>query len=144
MKYLYTLVIAFFICTTAVCQTADTPAATDALDVKPDYPGGMKQFYDYVGKNFRTPELDKNMVAKILVGFVVEKDGSITDIKILKDPGYGMGAEAVRVLKACPEKWSAGYQNGKPVRSSFTLPIIIRIDSGNTGEEAPAPGTAKE
>ena len=99
------------------------------LQVQPEYPGGINAFYDYVNKNFNTPEVDRDMNARIIVSFVVEKDGSLTDIKVLKDPGFGLGKEAIRVLKSMKKKWSPGVQNGKNVRASFTLPIAINIKS---------------
>lgn len=99
------------------------------LQVQPEFPGGIGAFLAYVNKNFRIPEIDQNMTAKIYVSFVVEKDGSITAIKVLRDPGYGLGKEAERVLKSVKIKWSPGIQNGKPVRASFNLPITINIKS---------------
>ncbi|HTG67178.1 MAG TPA: energy transducer TonB, partial [Flavobacterium sp.] len=59
------------------------------------------------------------------VSFVVEKDGSLTDIKVLRDIGYGTGKEAIRVLQKSP-KWNPGIQNGKPVRVQYSLPITIQ------------------
>lgn len=97
---------------------------TAGIEVKPDFPGGMDKFYSFVGKNYRTPE-EEGLKGKVYVTFVVEKDGSLTDIKVLRDIGYGTGAEAVRVLKKCP-KWSPGVQNGKPVRVLYSLPITIQ------------------
>jgi protein TonB len=99
------------------------------LQVQPEFPGGMNAFYSYVTKNFRTPELEQDMNAKIYVSFVVEKDGTLTAIKILRDPGFGLGKEAERVLKSLKVKWSPGIQNGKPVRASYNLPITINIKS---------------
>ena len=87
------------------------------------------EFYKYVNKNFRIPEIDQDMKAKIYVSFVVEKDGSMTAIKVLRDPGYGLGNEAIRVLKSMKKKWTPGIQNGKPVRASYNLPITINIRS---------------
>jgi len=58
------------------------------------------------------------------ISFVVDIDGSIMDIKVIKDIGFGTGKEAIRVLKLCP-KWTPGVQDGKPVRCEFTLPISI-------------------
>lgn len=97
---------------------------TAGIQVKPDFPGGMDKFYGFVGSNYRTPEED-GLKGKVYVSFVVEKDGSLTDIKVLRDIGYGTGAEAVRVLKRSP-KWTPGIQNGKPVRVFYTLPITIQ------------------
>jgi protein TonB len=99
------------------------------LEVKPDYPGGINAFRKYIADNFRTPDLDRDMDLKIHVSFVVEKDGTLTAIKILKDPGYGAGKEAERVLKSLKTRWTPGVQNGKQVRASYTLPITIRVKS---------------
>ncbi len=94
----------------------------NAVEVKPDYPGGIQKFLDFVGKNFNAPEED--VKGKILVTFVVEKDGTLTDIKVLRDLGYGTGNEAIRVLKKSV-KWKPGIQNGRPVRVQYSLPISI-------------------
>ena len=64
------------------------------------------------------------MKGKIFIQFVVEKDGSLTDIKVMRDLGYGTGAEAIRVLKKSP-KWKPGIQNGRAVRVLYSLPISI-------------------
>ena len=95
------------------------------IEVKPDFPGGMAKFYKFVGNNYRTPE-ELESSGKVYVSFVVEKDGSLTDIKVVRDVGFGTGKEAVRVLKSCP-KWTPGEQNGKKVRVLYSLPITIQI-----------------
>jgi periplasmic protein TonB len=105
----------------------DEPVNYAALQVKPDFPGGLRKFYEYVNKNFRTPDLDRETTLKITVSFVVERDGSLTNIQVLKDPGHGAGKEAERVLKSLKTKWSPGMQNGKPVRANYILPIQISI-----------------
>ncbi len=61
-----------------------------------------------------------------MLGFVVEKDGTLTDIKVLRDPGYGIGKVAEKVLRSMP-KWKPAVQNGRSVRSQFTLPITIQV-----------------
>jgi protein TonB len=94
----------------------------NAVEVRPDFPGGIQKFYDFVGKNYRAPEEDVR--GKVYVQFVVEKDGSLTDIKVVRDLGYGTGAEAIRVLKKSP-RWKPGVQNGRPVRVLYSLPISI-------------------
>jgi len=96
------------------------------LQVQPSFPGS---FQGEVLKLFRTPEVDRDLDVKIFVSFVVEKNGSITDVKCTRDPGYGLGAEAVRAVKAVKKKWEPGIQNGKPVRVSYTLPIRVTIRS---------------
>ena len=79
---------------------------TAGIEVKPEFPGGMEKFYSYVGKNYQTPE-EEGLKGKVYVTFVVEKDGSLTDIKVIRDIGYGTGKEAIRVLNKCP-RWNPG------------------------------------
>lgn len=98
---------------------------TTALDKMPEFPGGIKKFYNYVGNNFEKPDIDELNSFKVYVSFVIERDGSMTDIKVLKDPGYGLGKEAIRVLKSLKTKWSPGMIDSKPVRTSYTLPISV-------------------
>jgi protein TonB len=97
---------------------------TAGIEVKPDFPGGMEKFYKFVGKNYQVPE-EEGLKGKVFVSFVVEKDGSLTDIKVIRDIGYGTGKEAIRVLRSCP-KWNPGEQNGKKVRVLYSLPINIQ------------------
>jgi protein TonB len=97
---------------------------TAGIEVKPEFPGGMAKFYKYVGDNYRAPD-EEGLKGKIYVTFVVEKDGSLTDIKVLRDIGYGTGKEAIRVLDRSP-RWNPGVQNGKPVRVLYSLPITIQ------------------
>ncbi|CAM3350317.1 Protein TonB [Flavobacterium longum] len=94
------------------------------IEVKPDFPGGLQKFYDYVSRNYRIPEED-GLNGKVFITFVVEKDGSLTDIKVIRDIGFGTGKEAIRVLKSSP-RWNPGEQNGKKVRVQYSLPITIK------------------
>ena len=96
----------------------------DGLDVKPEFPGGMVEFYRYLAKNFQVPEKN-GLKGRISTTFVVEKDGSLSDIKVLRDIGYGTRREVKRVLKKCPN-WIPGEQNGKKVRVLYSLPITIQ------------------
>jgi len=114
-------------------STPDSASESDevinlaGLTKQPEYPGGMPEFYNYINKNFTIPDVKENKVLKIYISFVIEKDGSMSSIKVLRDPGYGAGEEAVRVLKSVPEKWIPGEMDGKTVRSSYTLPITLNI-----------------
>lgn len=101
--------------------------STAVLDKLPQFPGGMQKFYTYVGRNFEKPEEEVSKTMKIYISFVIEKDGSMTDIKVLKDPGYGLGKEAIRVLKSLKTKWEPGSINGKSVRTSYNLPIVVEV-----------------
>ena len=108
----------------AVVEEDNTVYNTAGIEVKPDFPGGMEKFYKFVGNNYQTPE-EEGLKGKVYVTFVVEKDGSLTDIKVIRDIGYGTGKEAIRVLNKCP-KWTPGEQNGKKVRVLYSLPITIQ------------------
>lgn len=89
--------------------------------------GGMQTFYKSFATKYNAPDVDEGVrQIKVLLQFVVEKDGSFTDIKVLRDPGYGAGKEAMRVLRSMP-KWAPAEQNGRKVRSQFTLPITINV-----------------
>ena len=107
---------------TAAADT-NTPIIVAALDKLPEFPGGIKKFYDYVGSEFEKPEIDQTV--NVLMSFVIEKDGSMTDIKVLRNPGYGLDKEAIRVLKSLRTKWSPGFKNGNAVRVLYTLPIKV-------------------
>jgi len=112
----------------SVAPPSNEPVSTAILDKLPEFPGGIAQFYKYVGNNFRRPELDVEKTLRMYVSFVVEKDGSLTDIIVKNDPGYGMGKEAIRVLKSLKTKWAPGILDGKPVRTAYNLPITIKTE----------------
>lgn len=98
------------------------------VEEEPKFPGGMEALYKYLGQNIKYPQLarENGITGKVYVTFVVEKDGSIANPKILRDIGGGCGAEAIRVVKAMP-KWSPGKQRGKAVRVQFNLPVNFNL-----------------
>ena len=93
------------------------------IESKPSFPGGMEKLNSFLAENYKKPNIE-GFKGKVYVSFVVEKDGSLTDIKIIRDVGYGTGAEAIRVLKKSP-KWNPGLLNGEKTRCSFMLPITV-------------------
>lgn len=99
-----------------------------AVEVQAEPPGGMAGFYKKFSSSFNAPEVDEGVSQiRVMLGFVVEKDGGFTEVKVLRDGGYpAAGKEAIRVLKNMP-KWKPAIQNGRPVRSQFTLPITIQV-----------------
>ncbi|WP_134148085.1 energy transducer TonB [Flavobacterium sp. 270] len=98
------------------------------LDEKPDFPGGIYEFYKFIGANYKTPEV-QGLSGKIYVTFIIEKDGSLADIRVLRDIGYGTGTEAIRVLQNSP-KWIPGKYKGEAVRALYSLPIKIEATGG--------------
>ncbi|OXA80789.1 outer membrane transport energization protein TonB [Flavobacterium aquidurense] len=113
---------------TEIAPTTNDPVNSAVLDKMPEFPGGMAKFYTYVGNNFHKPELDAEKTLRVYVSFVIERDGSITDITVINDPGYGLGKEAIRVLKSIKTKWVPGILNGKTVRTAYNLPITIKTE----------------
>lgn len=122
------LFILFFVFVSAISSAQeienDTIYKFSEVDVKPEFPGGIEQFYKFVGRNYNMPKAD-NINGKVLVEFVIEKNGAITDIDILQDVGHGSGEEVIRMLKKSP-LWKPGEKNGVPVRTLFGFPISIR------------------
>ncbi len=109
-----------------VAGSVDGNEIFKAVEVMPKPPGGMAAFVQWVGKNYTYPEaaLQQGIKGSVVVSFVVERDGSLTDINVVRDLSFGTGEEAVRVLKKA-KKWAPGVQNGRPVRVSYTLPITL-------------------
>ncbi|WP_349680589.1 energy transducer TonB [Flavobacterium sp. UBA7680] len=95
---------------------------TAGIEVKPEFPGGQEALNKYLKDNYKNPQ--KDLKGRVYATFIIEKDGSLTDIKILRDLGYGTGAEAIRVLKESP-KWTPGKQNDKVVRVLYSMPIAV-------------------
>lgn len=99
-----------------------------SVEVMPEFTGGVVELYRWLGKNLNYPSaaVRAGVEGKVFVKFIVEKDGSISQLKVMKGIGFGCDEEALRVLKNMP-KWSPGLQNGKPVRVYFTIPIAFRL-----------------
>lgn len=98
------------------------------VENEPEFPGGMEALYKYLGESIKYPQVAKesNITGKVYVTFVVEKDGSIANPRVLRDIGGGCGQEAIRVVKAMP-KWKPGKQRGKAVRVQFNLPVSFNL-----------------
>lgn len=128
MKKVLFLAVAFFaIQYVSAQETTKGPNEifnTAGIDVKPEYPGGIQKFYKFIGDNFKSPASKDFLGGKVYVSFVIEKDGSVADIRVIRDAGFDTGIEATRVMKMCP-KWIPGEQNGKKVRVLYTLPIAL-------------------
>lgn len=100
----------------------DVSVITD-VEKKPEFPGGIQKFYKFFGQNFIPPD-EPGLNGKVIVSFVIEVDGSLSNFIIVKDLGFGTAQEAIRVLKISP-KWKPATQDGVPVRSPFIMPISI-------------------
>ncbi|WP_343532141.1 TonB family protein [Pedobacter sp.] len=102
----------------------------NGVDVYPEFPGGMEGWAKYIQRNLRYPSMaqDEGVQGKVFLSFVVEKDGTITDVKVVKGIGYGCDDEAMRVIKKSP-RWKAGMQNNLPVRVRYNMPISYTISN---------------
>lgn len=134
-KILLSIVIALM-GTALAAQTDVTPQVTTATEEEvfvvveedPEFPGGMDALYQYLASNIRYPKQAKEegIQGRVFVNFVIEKDGSVSNVKVLRDIGGGCAEEAMRVVQAMP-KWKPGRQRGKRVRTQYTLPINFNL-----------------
>jgi periplasmic protein TonB len=132
MKKLFVILsLAIFAANVSYAQTSKTEEVVyDQVDVLPEFKGGLKEMYTYIGKNLKYPEpaVKANVTGKVFIKMIVEKDGSINTTSIEKGIGFGCDEEVTRVVKAMP-KWTAGMKDGKAVRTSFVLPVMFAMDS---------------
>lgn len=98
------------------------------VEKQPSFPGGEQARMEYLSENIEYPQLarESGIQGTVYVTFVVEKDGSITDVRVLRGIGGGCDEEAIRVVKNMP-KWEPGEQRGKPVRVQFNMPIRFTL-----------------
>lgn len=99
-------------------------------DELPQFPGGMEEMVKFIADNIKYPEaaLENNIEARVYIQFVIEKDGSISNAKSLKEQGYGLDKEAIRVVSSMP-KWTPGKSKGEIVRSQFTIPVVYKLNN---------------
>lgn len=100
----------------------------EKVEVMPEYPGGMQALFEYMQNNIKYPvEAQKQKIeGRVIVAFIIEKDGSITDIHPLKAVHPLLDKEAVRMVSNMP-KWKPGEVKGKTVRVSFALPVNFKL-----------------
>jgi len=94
------------------------------IEIKPEFPGGKDAFDRFIKENYKNPK-DKTLKGNVYLTFIIEKDGSLSDIKAIRDIGQGAGTEAIRVLKTSP-KWKPGKLNNKEVITLYSLVFPIQ------------------
>ena len=99
------------------------------VEQMPEFPGGDKSLFQFIADNTKYPAdaKEKGIKGRVFVNFIVEPDGSISDIKVLRGIGGGCDEEAVRVVESMP-KWKPGMQNGEAVRVSYNVPVNFRLE----------------
>ena len=127
--FLITLLVSLII-VNAMGQTkaADNDEAVVVVEHSAEFPSGMDNFYKFIAANIQYPEqaLKDGVQGRIYLSFIVEKDGQLTNIKVLKGLGAGLDEESVRLLTISP-KWKPGEQNNRKVRQRVSLPISFVI-----------------
>ena len=100
----------------------------DVVEQMPEYPGGIQALFEYLSQNVKYPaDAEKQKVeGRVIATFVVETDGSISSIEVVKPAFPSLDAEAIRVLSGMP-KWTPGKQSGKEVRVKYTVPINFNL-----------------
>ena len=100
----------------------------DVVEVMPSFPGGQAALFEWLSKNIKYPVVaeENGVQGRVIVTFVVERNGSITDVQVAKSVDPSLDKEAVRVVKAMPH-WIPGKQNGSAVRVKFTVPVTFRL-----------------
>ena len=100
----------------------------DVVEEMPSFPGGQGALMSFLNSNIKYPVVaqENGVQGRVIVGFVVERDGSITDVKIMRSVDPSLDREAQRVVKAMP-KWKPGKQNGSAVRVKYTVPVVFRL-----------------
>ena len=100
----------------------------DVVEVMPTFPGGQQALFEWLSKNIKYPVVaeENGVQGRVIVTFVVERNGSITDVQVVKSVDPSLDKEAVRVVKAMPH-WIPGKQNGSAVRVKFTVPVTFRL-----------------
>lgn len=131
-KFLIMTLMALFGLTTVSAQKTvvakKNQQVFDVVEKMPEYPGGQAALFEYLSKNVKYPaDAEKQKIeGRVLVSFVVNTDGSITDISVERKAFPSLDAEAVRVISGMP-KWIPGEQKGQKVRVKYTVPLIFHL-----------------
>ena len=130
MKVVLTLLVFFL--SVQVLHAQDQQVTDEPIiemkdaDAQPMYYAGSDALYEFIEQNFKKPEVPE-LIGKVFVSFIVEKDGTLTNIATTRDIGFGTGAEAERVMQLS-RNWIPGRKDGKVVRVKYYLPIPIHTN----------------
>ena len=100
----------------------------DEVEVMPEFPGGMPAMIEFLNTNIKYPKdaIKQEVGGRVMVMFVVETDGSLSNVRVARKVFPSLDNEAVRVVKLMP-KWKPGKEKGRPVRVNFTLPVVFSV-----------------
>lgn len=99
------------------------------VEQMPEFPGGEAELFHYISKNIHYPQeaKEKGIQGRVFIGFVIEKDGSVSNIRNLRGVDSELDAEAIRVVESMP-RWKPGMHRGEPVRVSYQIPIVFKLE----------------
>lgn len=129
LKVALMMLVLLFSFMTSTAQTKKNDMVFDVVEVMPQFPGGQIAMLKYIMENMKYPEqaMKEGIQGRVAVSFIVEKDGSISDVKPILSVHPLLNKEAVRVVESMP-KWTPGKQNGKPVRVRFNVPVMFKLN----------------
>lgn len=129
LKVALMMLVLLFSFMTSTAQTKKNDIVFDVVEVMPQFPGGQIAMLKYIMENMKYPEqaMKEGIQGRVAVRFIVEKDGSISDVKPILSVHPLLNKEAVRVVESMP-KWTPGKHNGKPVRVRFNLPVMFKLN----------------
>ncbi len=116
--------------TSAPIQEEEDQVVFQVVEKMPAFPGGDAALFKFLGDNVKYPVIaqENGVQGRVICQFVVNKDGSIVDVEVVRSVDPSLDKEAIRVIKSMP-KWSPGQQRGKPVRVKYTLPVNFKLQS---------------
>lgn len=128
LKVALMMFVLLFSFMTSTAQTKKNNMVYDVVEVMPQYPGGQIAMLKYIMENIKYPEqaMKEGIQGRVTVSFIVEKDGRVSNVRLLRSVQSSLDKEAVRVVKSMP-KWSPGKQKGKPVRVRFNIPVMFKL-----------------
>ena len=128
LKVALMMLVLLFSFMTSTAQTKKNNMVYDVVEVMPQFPGGQIAMLKYIMENIKYPKqiMEEGIQGRVTVSFIVEKDGRVSNVRLLRSVQPSLDKEAIRVVKSMP-KWTPGKQNGKPVRVRFNLPVMFKL-----------------
>ncbi|ERJ98660.1 energy transducer TonB [Segatella salivae] len=129
LKVALMMLVLLFSFMTSTAQTKKNNMVYDVVEVMPQFPGGQIAMMKYIMENIKYPKqiMEEGIQGRVTVSFIVEKDGRVSNVRLLRSVQPSLDKEAIRVVKSMP-KWTPGKHNGKPVRVRFNLPVMFKLN----------------
>ena len=129
LKVALMMLVLLFSFMTSTAQTKKKNMVYDVVEVMPQFPGGQIAMLKYSMENIKYPEqaMKEGIQGRVAVRFIVEKDGRVSNVRLLRSVQPSLDKEAIRVVKSMP-KWTPGKHNGKPVRVRFNVPVMFKLN----------------